>query len=194
MESIFIFLSWDILGEELHGDPDASIHDALDQPRVDVQVSDETHQPDDDERSSQHHFLSELLIYKGRHEKFKNAQLKNIYKKLSYKVKVSMLTSLFPAWEQRPAMLTTNELRHILLYKFTMVLLYKYELKATKLGDKKTLLKIKSCFKQPSQHTVLLSIARVQGESRLDQSNENAVNRKNWRYLQHFYLSSGWFP
>ena len=51
----------DPLGEELHGDPDAGVHEALDQPGVDVQVSDETHEPDDQEGRSQHHLLPELL-------------------------------------------------------------------------------------------------------------------------------------
>lgn len=51
----------DPLGEELHGDPDAGVHEALDQPGVDVQVSDETDEPDDQEGCSQHHLLPELL-------------------------------------------------------------------------------------------------------------------------------------
>lgn len=54
-------LDSDVLGEELHSDPDARVHEALDQPGVNVQVSDETNQPDDHERCSQHHFLPELL-------------------------------------------------------------------------------------------------------------------------------------
>lgn len=52
---------WDALGEELHGDPDAGVHDALDQPGVDIQVGDETDEPDDHEGRSQHHLLPELL-------------------------------------------------------------------------------------------------------------------------------------
>lgn len=51
----------DVLGEELHGDPDAGVHEALDQPRVDIQVGDETDEPDDHEGRPQHHLLPELL-------------------------------------------------------------------------------------------------------------------------------------
>lgn len=52
---------WNVLGEELHGDPHASVHEALNQPGVNIQVSDETNQPDDHEGCSQHHLLPELL-------------------------------------------------------------------------------------------------------------------------------------
>ena len=50
-----------VLAEELHGDPHCSVHEALGEPGVDIQVSDEAHEPDDQEGSGQHHLLSELL-------------------------------------------------------------------------------------------------------------------------------------
>lgn len=50
-----------VLGQELDGDPDTGVHEALDEPGVNVQVSDETNQPDDQEGCSQHHLLPELL-------------------------------------------------------------------------------------------------------------------------------------
>lgn len=50
-----------VLGEELHGDPDTGVHDALDQPGVDIQVCNETDEPDNHERRSQHDLLPELL-------------------------------------------------------------------------------------------------------------------------------------
>ena len=50
-----------VLGEELHSDPHPSIHEALDEPGVDVQVGNEAHQPDDQEGGPQHHLLPELL-------------------------------------------------------------------------------------------------------------------------------------
>lgn len=55
----------DSLGKELHRHPDSSVHETLDEPRVDVQVSDEAHQPDDHEWRSQHHLLPELLKCSG---------------------------------------------------------------------------------------------------------------------------------
>lgn len=52
---------WDVLWEELHGHPDAGVHESLYQPRVDIQVGDEANEPDDHEGRSQHHLLTELL-------------------------------------------------------------------------------------------------------------------------------------
>lgn len=45
----------------MHGDPDASVHEPLDEPGVDVKVGDETDQPDDHKGCSEHHLLPELL-------------------------------------------------------------------------------------------------------------------------------------
>ena len=55
-----------VLGEELHSDPQSSVHEALGEPGLDIQVSDEAHQPDDQEGGRQHHLLSELLHTQDR--------------------------------------------------------------------------------------------------------------------------------
>ena len=50
-----------LLGEELNSQPHGCIHQPLSQPGVNVQVSDEPHQPDDQEGGPQHHLLTEVL-------------------------------------------------------------------------------------------------------------------------------------